>query len=133
MHFKLTLVNTGRPGPALSWLLNLPTTVGRGAEHGICVNHDSISRTHCRFALNGEGALTVRDLNSMNGTYVNDQRVQHALLTPGDQVQLGAVAFRVELAGVDDLAEPAAQPETYDLSSTVPMQPVLKRGNPDSE
>lgn len=127
MPYKLTLIHSGRPGPHLSWLLNLPTTLGRAVQHGICIQHDSVSRTHCRLALNGEGALTIRDLDSLNGTYVNDQRVQHALLTPGDQIQLGAVAFRLELVTAGEIDATPEPPETYDLSVTNPLQPALRR------
>jgi pSer/pThr/pTyr-binding forkhead associated (FHA) protein len=46
----------------------------------------------------GDGGLEVRDLESTNGTYVNGNRVERALLSPGDRVQVG----RVELVALKD-------------------------------
>ena len=57
------------------------------------------------------GKLTIRDLGSSNGTYVNGKRVlgQQAL-TPGDELTLGAVTLRVAKLGQAATAEPAQAP-----------------------
>ncbi len=81
----------------MEWILTPPSIVGRGSDTDISINHPSISRRHCQFHLNPEGALIVRDLNSTNGTYIDDKRVTSATLMNGDCIQLGAVTLRVEL------------------------------------
>ena len=48
----------------------------------------TVSRHHARFTA-GEGALEVEDLGSTNGTYVNLERADNAMLEPGDEVIIG--------------------------------------------
>ncbi len=70
-------------------------TVGRADESMICLDDDQVSRHHALLIAEGD-EYRVRDLNSANGTFVNGQRVTEARLTPGDQLQIGAVAFEYE-------------------------------------
>ena len=72
-----------------------PTEVGREGA-GIALGYDSMaSRRHAGFAPDPMG-LSVTDLGSTNGTFVNGQRVQTQTLRPGDLVKIGATTFRVE-------------------------------------
>jgi pSer/pThr/pTyr-binding forkhead associated (FHA) protein len=53
---------------------------------------------HCRLVVSQAGELEVEDLDSTNGTFVNDQRVRKAMLNTGDRLRIG----RVELAVTRD-------------------------------
>lgn len=70
--------------------------VGRGLDNDIVVGAPEISRRHAVIARDREG-ISIRDLGSANGTYVNGQAVteEPAKLRPGDQVVLGDVAFTI--------------------------------------
>jgi len=70
------------------------TTVGRSPESDIFLNDVTVSRHHCRFLTKGP-ALTVEDSGSTNGTYVNDERVDAAELSAGDEVIIGRFHFVV--------------------------------------
>ncbi|GIV06030.1 MAG: hypothetical protein KatS3mg016_1605 [Fimbriimonadales bacterium] len=70
-------------------------TIGRETDNRLMVPDLSVSRHHARIALEN-GVLVVYDLNSTNGVYVNEQRVQRQALKAGDIVRFGAVRFRVE-------------------------------------
>lgn len=70
------------------------TTVGRHPESDIFLNDVTVSRHHCRFVTKGE-TLTVEDSGSTNGTYLNDERVDSAVLTAGDEVLVGRFHFVV--------------------------------------
>jgi hypothetical protein len=70
------------------------TTVGRHPESDIFLNDVTVSRHHCRFVAKGE-SLTVEDSGSTNGTYVNDERVDSAVLSAGDEVLVGRFHFVV--------------------------------------
>ena len=48
----------------------------------------TVSRRHAEFRREGSG-YTVHDVGSLNGTYVNQQRVDSAVLQQGDEVQIG--------------------------------------------
>lgn len=71
------------------------TTIGRGEANKITIMDRSISRTHCRIELTASGYRVV-DLDSTNGTFVNDHRVTRTTLHAGDVLRLGAVALRFE-------------------------------------
>ncbi len=128
MQYKLVLLNTLEGVEQLEWTLRLPTIVGRGQDLDVCIGHASISREHCQFALNAEGSLTVRDLGSMNGTYVGDDRVKTAVLMPGSIVKLGAITLRV-----DWTPDTTERKPTYGKgSNVVPTQPMKAfRPNPN--
>jgi hypothetical protein len=64
------------------------TTAGRHPESDIFLDDVTVSRRHAEFYRNGE-AFTVRDVGSLNGTYVNRERIEESPLSTGDEVQVG--------------------------------------------
>jgi pSer/pThr/pTyr-binding forkhead associated (FHA) protein len=122
MYYKLVAIDSTEQLPQKSWTLSLPATIGRSPEHAVSINHESISRTHCRLSLNADGALSVRDLNSMNGTYVGDEKISRSVLIPGDVLRLGSISLRVEYDSETDHGEPPPKPLTFDVSKTVPLK-----------
>src|SRR5262245_14000249 len=64
------------------------TTSGRHPDSDIFLDDVTVSRRHAEFhrAISG---FTVRDVGSLNGTYVNRERVESATLSNGDEVQIG--------------------------------------------
>src|ERR687894_789862 len=73
------------PGTAL-----LAVRRGPNAGARFLLDHDdvTVSRRHAEFHREG-GIFTVRDVGSLNGTYVNRERVESATLSNGDEVQIG--------------------------------------------
>jgi len=87
--FRYALVVEGGPQTGLTYVLgDGETTAGRAADADIYLEDVTVSRHHSVFAVDGEG-LTVTDLKSTNGTYVNGRRHETAALAPGDEVMLG--------------------------------------------
>jgi diguanylate cyclase (GGDEF)-like protein len=74
-------------------------TLGRGQENVITLDNDSVSRRHCRIERRG-AAWYVCDLDSTNGTYVNDELVKEYQLRRGDQVKIGDTILKY-LSGSD--------------------------------
>jgi diguanylate cyclase (GGDEF)-like protein len=74
-------------------------TIGRGADNGIVLESDSVSRRHARFEQR-EGAWWVTDLRSTNGTYVNDEVIAEHRLRRADHIKIGDTIFKY-LAGSD--------------------------------
>ena len=64
------------------------TTSGRHPDSDIFLDDVTVSRRHAEFH-RGANAFTVRDVGSLNGTYVNRERVESATLSNGDEVQIG--------------------------------------------
>jgi ABC transport system ATP-binding/permease protein len=71
-------------------------TMGRAVRSDFVVDAALVSRFHCRLAVTADGGLEVEDLESTNGTYVNDARVRRAALTQGDRLRVGRVEFTIE-------------------------------------
>ena len=69
-------------------------TVGRGPRADFVVDASLVSRVHCHLAASATG-LAVEDLQSTNGTFVNDQRVEQSPLRPGDRLRLGRLELTV--------------------------------------
>ena len=81
--------------PSVVW--PLPTTtlrIGRAPDNDIVLSDLSVSSHHAELR-NVAGAYRIVDLDSSNGTFVNEQRVTAALLSDGDIVGLGDATFRL--------------------------------------
>jgi len=68
--------------------------IGRSSKSGIRIDEESVSRNHCRVKRTGEQAVTIRDLGSTNGTYVNDRLNDEVVLRDGDLVKVGRTIFK---------------------------------------
>jgi len=100
--------------------LKLPSIVGRSREADLTIAHPMVSRQHCEI-YEDNGLLMVRDLGSLNGTFVRQQRITQAVpVYPNDELTVGPLTFRAEYEYVGEIAtaptpparpQPAAQPE----------------------
>lgn len=93
---KAKLIVVGGDAKAGEVNLTLPSTIGRGREASIVLPHPLVSRLHCEF-LEKEGKLYVRDLESLNGTFINNNRItgEH-VIEPQQLLTIGDVTFRVD-------------------------------------
>jgi predicted component of type VI protein secretion system len=107
MALNVTLVVVGGDVKTPEVKLRLPSTVGRGRDCSIMLRHPLVSRQHCEL-FEASGGLMVRDLGSLNGTFVNNQRIDgDAPLQPGQLLTIGTVTFRAMYEmGATDSAPP---------------------------
>jgi diguanylate cyclase (GGDEF)-like protein len=75
-------------------LLNPQYIVGRDSEAGFVVSRSSVSRQHARLYLADDTSWWVEDLNSTNGTFVNEMRVKLQQLADTDQVRFGDAIYK---------------------------------------
>jgi Nif-specific regulatory protein len=68
------------------------TSIGRESASQICLSDPSVSRRHCVVKLEGE-LFKINDLESLNGTFVNDVPVKERFLEHGDRVRIGDHTF----------------------------------------
>ena len=91
------LVNLHPPGPDIGKrvpLLNTQYIVGRDSEAGFVVSRSSVSRQHARLYMDDAGGWWVEDLNSTNGTFVNEARIKSQSLSDADQVRFGDAIYK---------------------------------------
>ncbi|MBD3688809.1 FHA domain-containing protein [Nanchangia anserum] len=85
----LLVVRRG-PNVGARFLLDSPrVTIGRKPSSDIFLDDVTVSRKHAEFSAQPGGGYAVRDLGSLNGTYVNRERVEEVGLVSGDEVQIG--------------------------------------------
>ena len=95
------LVNLHPPGPDIGRripLVNSQYIVGRDSDAGLVVSRSSVSRSHARLFVDDDGNWWVEDLNSTNGTFVNEARIRAQQLNDSDQVRFGDAIYKF-LAG----------------------------------
>lgn len=94
-----TLLIVKEDGTSQEILLRKPrVVVGRESDCELRIPLPSVSRQHCEFVVE-DGKVTVRDLGSSNGTYVNKERVEEAELSAGDLVAIGPAVFALIIEG----------------------------------
>lgn len=79
--------------------------IGRGTGADLRIDDPGISRRHAEFRVQPDQdsvVVSVVDLGSTNGTLVNGQRVQHAILTDGARVQVGGTTIVVHLSSAGE-------------------------------
>jgi FHA domain/zinc-ribbon domain len=64
------------------------TLIGRSPDCQVFLDDVTVSRRHAELVREGD-VFSIRDLGSLNGTYVNRERIESAELTDGDEVQIG--------------------------------------------
>ena len=74
-------------------------TLGRAKRADFVLDAALVSRLHCRLTAGPAGELEIEDLESTNGTWVNDRRITRKALSSGDRVRIGRIELRVEKNG----------------------------------
>jgi pSer/pThr/pTyr-binding forkhead associated (FHA) protein len=70
--------------------------IGRHSDADIRLALPDVSRRHCRIVF-AHGAWQLFDLSSLNGVFVNGERVQRASLKEGDQLKIGGLVFDIRV------------------------------------
>ena len=94
-------------------------TVGRGRQADVMVDDASLSRLHARLAVDQNGQITIDDLGSTNGIFINGSEQLSSYLMLGDTVRFGRVEY---LVGNRDDTRPTTR-----VTSPVASQTVLRR------
>jgi predicted component of type VI protein secretion system len=74
------------------------TLIGRDEGAKLRIPVPAVSRRHCEVLVSATG-VSIKDLGSSNGTYVNGKKTREASLSPGDLITVGPVVFVVKING----------------------------------
>lgn len=91
---KLVILTHGMTGRTHELKVD-KTTIGRVEDNTLQIAEPSVSSHHCEILLRGSDVV-VKDLNSTNGTFINDEKITESVLKPGHTLRLGQVEIRLE-------------------------------------
>ncbi len=97
---SLVIIDGNEKGRII-YLTNNYMTIGRGSHADIIISDKTVSRKHCLIEVN-ETDVVVIDLESSNGTYVNNVKINKAHLNPGDKIRIGSTLLKFELTDKED-------------------------------
>ena len=104
---QLTLEVVEGPGAGKQLPVEGPVVIGRASDADLVLEDGEVSRHHARLTPTPEGSLEVEDLESANGTYINQNEVVGpSHLDPGDQLLVGITVL--QLRNAEDLASRAS-------------------------
>jgi pSer/pThr/pTyr-binding forkhead associated (FHA) protein len=109
-----------QPGGLCVELPKADMLVGRHSSADLRLSLPDISRRHCRFVFEG-GNWRVCDLNSLNGIFVNGERLHDATLFHGDRLRIGSLTFAVDLSR-DEATAPGQPRATHLLPDEKPIR-----------
>ncbi|GAB6168496.1 FHA domain-containing protein [Clostridium carnis] len=76
-------------------LLRGPLTIGRGEDNAVRLTDQYTSSNHAKLLIKNN-EIIIQDLNSTNGVYVNDEKIEEqAKLRPNDKIRIGSAVFKV--------------------------------------
>ena len=122
---RIKLVVVGGDVDTKEMEVDLPATIGRGREASISLTHPLVSRQHCEIVAS-QGRILVRDLDSLNGTFIGSERIKEATIGPGDLLTVGTVTFRAvyekataEASDADDSGTDSSGKRTANLANSM--------------
>jgi pSer/pThr/pTyr-binding forkhead associated (FHA) protein len=82
--------------------------IGRLSSAHLCLDDEKVSRIHSVIEVAPDGTLSIIDMGSVEGTFVNGKRVNKGVLQFGDEVRVGNTTIKVEAAGAAPSVAPNA-------------------------
>lgn len=123
---KAKLVVVGGDAKSKEVNLKLPCVIGRGKEATLTLPHPLVSRQHTEL-FEKDGKLHVKDLGSLNGTFLNNKRLEsEAVLEPNQLLTLGNVTFRAvyEVGAAAESVAADLETENADKAESVEFETV---------
>lgn len=87
----------------------VPWRIGRSRTNGLSIDDHSVSRVHAEINIDEKGNFHICDLESLNGVYVNEARIDIIALKDGDIVDVGDIRFKFSCDVVEDTEELASR------------------------
>lgn len=100
-------------------------TIGRGVQADFQTQDEGASRLHVRIVRDADGQLIAEDLESLNGTFVNGEKINRAILNDGDKISIGSTTI-LKFSYADHLDE-SFQKHMYDAALRDPLTQVFNR------
>jgi hypothetical protein len=96
MHLELVILEGMQTGRRIS-LARMPVTFGRSSSAGTCFPMDSFMSGLHLTVQNALSGVVLVDMQSSNGTFLNGERIRHAIAVPGDVIKIGTLTMKLEV------------------------------------
>lgn len=97
--------------------------LGRGQDADIRLEDELVSRRHCALSFDGK-FVTVKDLGSTNGTFVDGQPITECVLEPDNRLQIGKMVLKIDFK---DRAEEEFDRELFEAATMDPLTKISNR------
>src|SRR5665213_2540147 len=123
---KLVILNQGMTGRLFDLIVER-TTVGRVDDNTFQIADASVSSHHAEILLHGSD-IVIKDLNSTNGTFINNDKITEAVFKPGQTLRLGQVELKIDDGKpVTGPSAPAYPPSPAPAPAPSPAAPKNRR------
>jgi TonB family protein len=95
--------------------------IGRLSSAHLCLDDEKVSRIHSVIEVGADGSLSIIDMGSVEGTYVNGKRVNKGKVSFGDEIRVGGTTIRLENPAAVAAANLAAAVSSTDVTTKVPV------------
>jgi DNA-binding NtrC family response regulator len=113
-------------GLSVELLPNQPVSIGKSPDNQLHLDDMTVSRYHVELVLR-RGEIEVRDLESMNGTYIGEVRISRVLVRPGTKLTIGANTILLH-AQAGDLPSIRPEPEEdVELPGVIANSPAMRK------
>jgi len=118
--------------------------IGRLASAHLCLDDEKVSRVHSVIEVGANGAISIVDMGSAEGTYLNGKRVNKGVVASGDEIRIGNTVIRIEPhppgsaanleeAALPQTAESAVQADSIGANPAVAVSPAQAAVAPPPE
>jgi pSer/pThr/pTyr-binding forkhead associated (FHA) protein len=116
---RLVLLSEGLTGRTYE-LKTDKTTVGRVSDNAFEIPEASVSSHHCEIFQRG-GDIVVKDLGSTNGTFINGEKIDEAVLKPGQILRVGMIEMRLETGDAAAASSTTASKKQLEQTRIIPQ------------
>ncbi len=99
MSFALKFISGKYQGGEFPLKSNKQIVIGRSSELDMVLVEDMVSRKHAKITVGGDGKISIEDLGSTNGTFVNGEKVKQSRLKEGDRILIGTSILKLVQQG----------------------------------
>jgi len=129
MDVRLVIENGKKAGKSFR-IKSEETVIGRKRDCDLSIASPDVSRRHCLLSVH-KGCVSVEDLESVNGTYVNGKRVAAKMVVrPGDRLQVGPTRFVVEYEMTQETIDRMAREDGAVMAKIIEEPDQSAKGKP---
>ncbi|MFZ5470738.1 MAG: adventurous gliding motility protein GltG, partial [Myxococcota bacterium] len=97
--------------------------IGRLSSAHLCLDDEKVSRIHSVIEVAADGTLSIIDMGSVEGTYLNGKRINKGSIAFGDEIKVGNTTIKIESGAAAENLSAAASDSYHDAPTTIVVSP----------